>query len=213
MKKLVLILFLIPLFSSATENLIITEVQIKGNDSYVKIYNPNNYDLDISGFKLRKKSSTGKEYSLRVFPKESFIEAKNYFVWANSRGDYCSQADTCSTGSLAKNNSVALFSFSNSLIDALAWGQGENPFVLGNSFPFNYQNLERKKDEEYQNTKDNSQDFLLEESFSLNSFQEEKFLIESNSTFPFSQGFSFSLFLAGISLFLKKTLKQENGWS
>jgi hypothetical protein len=217
MKKLLLIVFLIPWTVSATENLIITEIQVKGetaNQSYIKIYNPNNYSLDLSGFKLRKKSSTGKEYSIRVFPKETLVKAQEYFVWSNSRDDYHLEmkADVYSTASVSSNNSVALFSPRGELIDALAWGEGENQFVLGKIFPFNpspKEQIQRKKDIFYQNTQDNSEDFKL--SLTKDSFLEKaevsSSILEKESSFPLSQGVSLSLFLAGLSLFLKNSLK------
>jgi len=152
------------------EDLLITEVQIAGeraNNDFIKIYNPLNQDLDISGYKLRKRASTGRESSIRVFPTGSKILAKNYFLWANSKDNYHLEirADVWSTATLAKNNSIAFFNPEGAILDALAWGKSQNPFVSGTAFPENpvaSQQLKRKIiDGIYQNTANNSQDFYL----------------------------------------------------
>jgi len=155
--------------SALAKELLIVEVQIgpQGND-LVKIYNITEKEIDISGFKLRKRSSTGKEYSLRVFPQGSKILAKGFFVWANSKENFHLKvgANVWSRATLAKDNSVALLDKNNAIIDAVAWGGSKSPFVLGEPFPENpkdFQKLKRKKTKNtYQNTRNNSQDFYLE---------------------------------------------------
>ncbi len=157
-------------YGQEINHLIIVEVQIKGektNNDFIKIYNPLSNDLDISGYKLRKKSSTGRESSVRVFPRASRILAKNYFLWANSSDNYHLniKADVWSAQILTRNNSIALLSPENVILDALAWGESQNPFVKGAPFPENSatnQQLKRKKfNGIYQDTNNNNQDFYL----------------------------------------------------
>lgn len=161
---------LVPLKSALTENLLIVEVQIAGekaDNDFIKIYNPSNYDLDITGYKLRKKSSTGNQSSIRVFPPGSKILARGYFLWANSKEDFhlTIGANVWSKTTLAKNNSIALLNPEGLIIDALAWGESQNPFVRGSPFPENpvvNQQLKRKKaNGDYQETGNNNQDFYL----------------------------------------------------
>ncbi len=174
MKKLLfplLVLLLFPLFSSANLNhLIITEIQIEGDSSsedYIKIYNPTSNQVDISGFKLRKRSSTGKEYSIRVFPKESIITPFSYFTWANSKNDFASKikADIKSSATISKNNSIALLDKEGNILDALCWGNPKNPFKETKCFPQNpgkNQQLKRKiNNGEYQDNNNNENDFYL----------------------------------------------------
>lgn len=155
-KVLILILFPLPVLGS----LIITEVQIEGDladNDYIKIHNPLDYDLDASGYRLRKKTSTGSESSIRVFPKETIVPAKDYLLWANSKQDFHLKigADLWSTAYLAKNNSIALFDPEKNLLDSLSWGQSEKGFFFKNNFEDNpqaNQALKRKKENsEYQN--------------------------------------------------------------
>ena len=163
--------------SSVTENpieVLITEVQIEGERSFydfVELYNPSTSSVDISGFQLKKKTSLGKEYSLRVFPEGSSIPPEGYFLWANS--EYASSsgidADVTSSQTLAKDNSIALFDKNKNILDALAWGSSTDPFVEGRPFeqnPGKNRNLARKWDatgQEYQDTNNNSQDFEIQE--------------------------------------------------
>jgi hypothetical protein len=165
-----LFFFVIPCSAVIQDRLIIVEVQIAGektNNDFIKIYNPLDNDLDISGYKLMKKSSTGSESLIKVFPSGSILSAKSYFLWANSDDNYASLigANIWSTATLAKNNSVALFSPDEAIFDALSWGKSNNSFFEELSFPENpipNQKLERKKiNDDYQDTNNNSQDFCL----------------------------------------------------
>ncbi len=143
---------------------IITEVQIGGNP-HIVLFNQEENEIDISGFKLRKRSSTGKEYSVRVFPQGSMVAGKGNFTWANSKNDYhlSVKADVWSTAGISRNNSVALLSPSDEIIDSVAWGDGENQFgsnALSN--PTEGQIIKRSRSNgEYLITGDNSVDFFL----------------------------------------------------
>jgi hypothetical protein len=131
---------LAPSAPPAINHLVIAAVQIVGvaaNDDFVKMYNPTPNAVDLSGFKLRKRSSTGTDSSLREFPKGSTIAPGGYFVWASSSNGFAQSigADASSTGTLAANNSVALFDGSEVQIDAVAWGTGTNQYVEGAPYP------------------------------------------------------------------------------
>jgi hypothetical protein len=163
-------LFFIPSLTKAIESILIIEVQIAGdssNNDFIKIYNPTNNDLDIGSFKLRKKSSTGNESSIRAFPQGSKILANGYFLWASSENNFASSlsADVSSKATLAKNNSIAILNSEGVILDSLAWGESSNPFIEGQSFPENLepnQKLIRKQNNGvYQDTNNNSQDFYL----------------------------------------------------
>jgi hypothetical protein len=118
----------------------IAAVQIAGASStndFVKLFNPTGNVLDISGWSLRKKSSTGTDQSIRQFPNASGVLPGAYFVWANSAGDFSASinADASSTATLAAANSVALVNASGTIVDALAWGSGVNQYGEGNPYP------------------------------------------------------------------------------
>ncbi len=147
---------------------IITEVQIRGdspNSSHIVLFHQGENELDISGFRLRKRTSSGRESSVRVFPRESRIAANGYFVWANSKNNHhlSSGADVWSTSGIARNNSIALLSPSGEIIDSVAWGDGENQFGAGAlPNPVEGQIIKRLSvNGEYLRTGDNLADFFL----------------------------------------------------
>jgi competence ComEA-like helix-hairpin-helix protein len=168
-----LVLFtILPLFcSQAKEEIIIVEVGIYGNkadNDFIKIYNQSNESIDISGYKIRKRASTGKESSIIKIPKDKIIKPKSYFVWANSKDDFhlTLNADVWTSATLAKNNSIAILSTTNEIIDSVGWGEGQNQFYESIPFPDNpskNQIIKRKiKDGLYQDTNNNKEDFYLD---------------------------------------------------
>ncbi len=206
------ILLLTPLF---VDGLVITEIQVEGekaDECYIKIYNPANTDTDISGYNLRKKTSTGTDSSVRVFPEGSVIKGNGYFVWASSRDKSFPEkveADVSSTQYLSRNNSVALFNSERKLIDAVAWGEGENQYSLGDSVenPGEGQVIKRiEVNGSYSAKEDNSTDFSLYPP-PLSPLQIEDFYTEkeeSKSRNYFFISLSLSLVMATIILLLKR---------
>ena len=154
--------------------ILITEIQIKDATSsdhdFIELFNPNSEEVDISGFQLKKRSSTGKEYSVRVLPENSTIQAQGYFLWANTEYARSNQvsANTTSTQTLAKDNSLALFNKEGNILDQVAWGTSANPFVETTPFlqnPEAGQTLSRKwssTTREYLDTDNNQHDFKLQ---------------------------------------------------
>jgi hypothetical protein len=173
--------------------IIVTEIQIEtgsstDNDS-IELYNTENEAKDISGFKIKKKTNSGTEYSVRVLPSGSIIQAKGYFVWSN----YDITADATSTQTISPNNSIAIFDNDNNILDEIAWGSSTNPFCKGGPFsdnPNNLLNLGRKwstSSQDYVNNNNNEEDFELQiptigEKNQNNEYQEseeDEFLISS----------------------------------
>jgi hypothetical protein len=215
---IIILLLLSPL---SLEALLITEVQVAGektSECYIKIYNPKEESIDISGFSLRKKTSTGNDTSLRLFPRESVITGKGYFVWASSKESSFPEkvgADVFSVQTLSLNNSIALFDSSKNLIDALSWGEGENQYLLKASVlnPGKGQIIKRKKDGDlYSNLKDNSLDFYLYPPpllpLSIEDLKTEK---EGKKDLnPFLISFFSSIILASIILLLRKNVRTQS---
>jgi len=157
--------------SQAVEHLVIVAVQIAGVSSandFVKIYNPENEAVNIGGWKLRKKSSTGSDYSLKEIPTERFIPGGGFFTWANSANGFSTsiEADVSSTETLSINNSVALFDAGGTQIDAISWGTGLNQYGEGPTYPTNpgaNQLLTRIfQDGIVMDTENNANDFILQ---------------------------------------------------
>ena len=132
-----------PTVSSSTSgpaHLLIADVQIAGASSsndLVKIYNPTGASVDLSGWKLHKRSSTGTDYSLKTFPQGIIITPGEYLVWANGSGGFADVigANVSSTETLSADNSVALIDANGGTVDAVAWGMGTGQYVEGLAFP------------------------------------------------------------------------------
>lgn len=155
---------------TAVNHLVIAEIQIAGASStndFIKIFNPTASAVDMSGWKLRKKSKSGADYSLRVFPGDSAIAAGGYFMWANSENGFGDSigANVISTETLAADNSAALFDASGTIVDQVAWGEGANQYVETTAYPANPeagQVLKRKSvDGVMVDTENNANDFTI----------------------------------------------------
>jgi hypothetical protein len=121
-------------------HLLIAAVQIGGASSsndFVKLYNPTAGAIDISGWKLHKKSQTGTDYSIKTVPAGSTIAAGQSFIWANSVGGFSESmgADISSTETLSADNSVALMDPTGAVVDAVAWGTGTDQYEEGSPYP------------------------------------------------------------------------------
>jgi hypothetical protein len=121
-------------------HILIAAVQIGGASStndLVKLYNPTSGSIDISGWKLHKRSQTGTEYSLKELPTGSIVPSGQSFLWANSAGGFSETvgANVSSTETLAADNSIALLDASGTVVDAVAWGLGTNQFGEGMPYP------------------------------------------------------------------------------
>ncbi len=218
LKALIVTIFLLPSIAFS-QNLIITEVQVRGESSgeaFIKIYNPSSTILDISGFKIRKRSSSGKEYSIRVFPKDSSIPAKGYFVWANSKNDYhlSIHASIWSTATISSNNSIAIFDNDGKVLDSLAWGTGSDQFQKGNPFdqnPGKSEIIKRKVENGvYENSGNNKEDFfiypekIVSEIIVPSASEKQSFFSEKNSAFPVFTALMVAISSSLIILSIKK---------
>lgn len=126
---------------SNINHILISEIQLTGGpgktaNDFIELYNPTDSPVDITGWKLRKRTQTGTESSIRVFSSGKVIPARGFFLWANS-GDSFAQslaADESSTITIAANNSIAFLNSEGEIIDAVAWGENlQSPFMEGNS--------------------------------------------------------------------------------
>ncbi len=157
--------------SAPSDHVLIAAVQIAGASStndIVKLYNPTAETVDLSGWKLRKKSQTGTDYSLKVFPTGSIVASGQSFTWANSAGGFSESvgANVSSTETLSVDNSIALMDASGNVIDSVAWGTGTGQYGEGPPYPTNPiagQTLVRQSaDGVMADTDNNTNDFTLQ---------------------------------------------------
>ncbi len=137
---------------AVAHHIVISEVQIAGSattQDFVELYNPTNSLIDLSGWKLRKRISTGTESSLVVITAGKSVSAHGFFLWSNNSSGYniTVGADVSNGNTLASDNSVILLMPNDTVVDKVAWGNGTNQFVESTAFspnPTANQGIERK---------------------------------------------------------------------
>jgi len=121
---------------AVVKSILINEIQTAGQttkDEFIELYNPNNSEVDLSGYALKKKTSGGTESNLVSLG--SFIgtiPANGYFLIAPQINDDGSLNYTGSAGpdlyysgksySMASNNAVLLYDKDNNLQDKVGFG-------------------------------------------------------------------------------------------
>jgi hypothetical protein len=124
-------------------HIVISVVQIRSVDStyndFIVLFNPNWEEVDISDWRICKKTKTGSQDSFKIFPSGSIVPAKGKFTWANSSSSFYLKVDAniWSSDTVASNNSIGLFNGScgQNQIDAVGWGSGTNQYTEGSSLP------------------------------------------------------------------------------
>ncbi|HCU70563.1 MAG TPA: hypothetical protein DIC35_02270 [Candidatus Moranbacteria bacterium] len=130
--SLFLALFTITSVHANTSPVVFSEIQISGSgnsdDDFIEVYNATSLPIDMTGWKLKKKVKSGKEYIIYNFKVESdekiIIPANGYFLWSNKDGDSSKNTLLQFTNNsvLSDNYSLALFDGRGDLVDSLTYG-------------------------------------------------------------------------------------------
>lgn len=152
---------------------LIVEVQTSGgvgksDNDFIKLWNAGTSAADISGWKLRRKSKSGTEYSIKTFADGAEIDAGGFYLWANAKypeGLPGQGAQATSTAALSDDNSIALLSADDVIQDGVGWGIDlVNPYAEGAypASPLPGQILSRKlSGGVYTDTDNNAADFEI----------------------------------------------------
>lgn len=146
-----------------TQNILISEIQIAPADQrWVELYNPNDFDLDLSGFYLQRKTKTGSSFSSLV-SKTNFdgriIKAKGFFLI--SRKPHPKSDIIIDNLTLTDSNTIQLKDKNGNIIDLVGWGEAQNCESSCAPNPLLNQSLQRK-------TENN---FLIDTNNNLNDFE------------------------------------------
>ena len=101
---------------AATNHIVISQIQISGsssNDEFVELYNPTNSSIDLSKWRLTRKSSTGGSVQNLVASISGTIAPRGYFLIAHPSAITSSTADqvySSSSSAITTNNTITLFS-------------------------------------------------------------------------------------------------------
>lgn len=126
--------------NATSTKIVISEIQISGEnakDEFVELYNSNNEDIDLTGWKLTRKSKNGKEYLLVSDNKfTGIIPTKGFFLIAPPASDEGVEFYKATTTpdlrysgknyQLAKDNTVLLYNKNGELVDKVGWGEASD---------------------------------------------------------------------------------------
>lgn len=161
--------FLYPKTSFAlitADRLVISEIHTSGgltSNDFIEIYNPTDSPIDLSGYRLVKRTQSGTtDTSIKSWTTSTVIPAKSFYLWANN-GFTSVSADTTTSATIANDNAIALRfggPDTGEIIDAVGWGSNASSLVESAVFSQNIpagQSLERVAD-----TNNNASDFIIQ---------------------------------------------------
>ena len=164
--------------ASDVDHIIISEIQISGEsvyDEFIELYNPTNLEINLENWDLKRKTKSGTESNM-LNNINGIIPACGYFLII-PRANCGDSGENCYKGSiiaddeyttdsfLAKDNTILLYDNNGVLIDKLGWGSAvdfESEVITNN--PENDQSLERIINGVIEDTDNNKNDFILQNS-------------------------------------------------
>ncbi|GIW65874.1 MAG: hypothetical protein KatS3mg094_393 [Candidatus Parcubacteria bacterium] len=177
--------------NNSDRKILISEILIDGgnsNDEYIELYNPNNFEVNLSNWKLVKVNKNGnQQVIIGLRTRETFenkiIRPFSYLLIANVDGFYSNMADIrySSSYNLAKDNSIMLLDNNNRIVDLVGWGNARNYEV--NSFfsnPSQGLSLNRKAGEESTGESMNNLEASFGNSFDSNNNNSDFVLMNPN---------------------------------
>ncbi|MDP3957787.1 MAG: lamin tail domain-containing protein [bacterium] len=116
----------------ARASIVLSEIQIQGDvaaDEFIELYNNGSEEQNLKDFKLATVNTADNSIkdSIKSFSGTSFILSPGqYYLWANSNGEFGPFADTSTTGSLTKGKTFGLF-YKSVLQDSFSWDENLRP--------------------------------------------------------------------------------------
>ena len=145
------------------KNILISEVQISPiNQRFVKLYNPNDYEVDLTGYYLQRKTESAGSNDVWG----SFVSSSNFKGKIVGSNDYflisreIEGSDILLDITLSKNNSLALKKPDKTIIDKVGWGSAKDYETLPAINPGDGQSLTRICDEIIKNYKDSDNNLI-----------------------------------------------------
>jgi len=129
-----------------TNNIVISEIQTAGDittDEFVELYNPTNSDIDISGWKIYRKTATGTEEIL-IATAMGTIPAHGFYLFANSNFDETITPDVSYSENITNDNSVILKNNNDLQMDLVGMGDALTNETESITGPITNRSIERK---------------------------------------------------------------------
>lgn len=151
-----------------SDSIVIQEIQIAGEtstDEYVVLKNISNISIDLTGWKLTKKTKSGKEYTLHDTFVQSLEPDQEIVIGHNDTLIHIDEVYSHAQ-SLATNNTLTLYNNTGDIIDLIGWGSTGSFENFATENPSKYELLIRVGED----TDNNYLDFTL---YSPNQLVEE----------------------------------------
>jgi len=148
--------------SQQIQNILISEVQINPiNQRFIELYNPNDFDVDLTGYYIQRKTKTGDFTSL--VSKTNFegktIKAKSYFLISKEN---LPNADIVINLTLTDANTIQLKNSKGDVLDKVGWGEASDCETNCAPTPQVNQSIQRKlENNTLKDTQNNNFDFEI----------------------------------------------------
>jgi hypothetical protein len=148
--------------SQQTQNILISEVQINPiNQRFIELYNPNDFDIDLTGYYIQRKTKTGDFTSLvsKTNFEGKIIKAKSYFLISKEN---LPNADIVINLTLTDANTIQLKNSKGDVLDKVGWGEASDCETNCASTPQVSQSIQRKlENNTLKDTQNNNFDFEI----------------------------------------------------
>jgi len=150
--------------------ILISEIQIESafntKDEFIELFNPNNFNIDLNGFALKKKTFSGAESNL-VSPSRftGIIATLGYFLITSPDNNTGNINYSGETYSIAKDNAILLYSGNDNLLDKVGFGLANDFEAAPALNPPKGYTIGRKwiaDSQTYQDTDNNQDDFEMQ---------------------------------------------------
>jgi len=176
--------FIWPIFVfGAANDVVINEIMIgqtgAARNEFIELYNPTGNNIDLTGYKLKKKIKSGSENNLVSSSKfVGIIPAYGYFLITHPNYKDIINADLPYSGSsyyISSNNTIILYDQEDNVIDKVGYGEEASDFEGQASIePENNQSIERQPIG--QDSDNNSIDFVVQDTPSPQNSGGQEFL-------------------------------------
>lgn len=170
--------FICPEESISAASIIIDQIMIddcaEAKNEFIVLYNPNDSDVVLDGYKLTKKTKSGSESNLVSSSKfKGTVPAEGYFLISPENYKETIGADLAYSGSsysISSDNTVLLYDRDGATIDKVGYGNAADPEKDAANEPSAGKSIKRNNHED---SDDNKKDFLLSLDLPKNSDDDE----------------------------------------
>ncbi|MFH1346902.1 MAG: lamin tail domain-containing protein [Spirochaetota bacterium] len=143
--------------------ILLNEIQISPiSDRFVRLYNPNDSDVNLTNWYIQRKTKTGNSFSSlisKTYFENKIIPAKSYFMISRSASGANVVVDDLT---LTEGNSIQIRNSSGDIIDKVGWGESSDCEGICALEPTENQSIKRKlQNNEFVDTDNNSNDFEI----------------------------------------------------